>query len=217
MEWPIPEMVSINGIYKGQFLFSLQQDWTPEGQGEFKAGDLVAFELDAFLKTRTLPPVSLVFRPSATQAVDGVAVAKGAALLAISDNVIGKVLRLSPSASGWTTTPVELPGTGQVGIAFADSEETAVFLNYEDFLTPSSLLNYEITSGAVTPLKSLPAKFDTAGLKVEQFFAPSKDGTKVPYFIIHREDIKLDGTTPTLLYGYGGFQVSMNPGYSPVI
>lgn len=217
VQWPIPEMVSINGIYKGQFLFSLQQDWTPEGQGEFKAGDLVAFELDAFLKTRTLPPVSLVFRPSATQAVDGVAVAKGAALLAISDNVIGKVLRLSPSASGWTTTPVELPGTGQVGIAFADSEETAVFLNYEDFLTPSSLLNYDITSGAVTPLKSLPAKFDTAGLKVEQFFATSKDGTRVPYFIIHREDIKLDGTTPTLLYGYGGFQVSMNPGYSPVM
>jgi prolyl oligopeptidase len=146
-----------------------------------------------------------------------VAVAKGAALLAISDNVIGKVLRLEPSAGGWTTTPVELPGTGQVGIAFADSEETAVFLNYEDFLTPSSLLNYDITSGAVTPLKSLPAKFDTAGLKVEQFFATSKDGTRVPYFIIHREDIKLDGTTPTLLYGYGGFQVSMNPGYSPVM
>jgi prolyl oligopeptidase len=217
VQWPLPEKVSINGVYKGHFLFSLQQDWAPEGQGEFKAGDLVAFELEAFLKTRTLPPVSLVFRPAATQAVDGVAVAKGAALLAISDNVIGKVLRLEPSAGGWTTTPVELPGTGQVGIAFADSEETAVFLNYEDFLTPSSLLNYDITSGAVTPLKSLPAKFDTAGLKVEQFFATSKDGTRVPYFIIHREDIKLDGTTPTLLYGYGGFQVSMNPGYSPVM
>ncbi|MGA1344000.1 MAG: S9 family peptidase, partial [Hyphomonas sp.] len=82
VRWPIPEKVSINGIYKGQFLFSLQQDWAPEGQGAFKAGDLVAFELDAFLQTRTLPPVRLVFRPSATQAVDGVAVAKRASRLA---------------------------------------------------------------------------------------------------------------------------------------
>jgi prolyl oligopeptidase len=216
VQWPLPPMVSVNGLYKGRLLFSLQQDWTPEGQDAFKAGDLVAFNLEEFLKSRKLPKVELAFRPSATQAVDGVAVAKGAALLAISDNVVGKVLRLEPSASGWTTAPIDLPGSGQVGIAFADEDETAVFLNYEDFLTPSSLLNYDITSGAVTTLKSLPAKFDTAGLKVDQFFATSKDGTRVPYFIVHREDMKLDGTTPTLLYGYGGFQVSMTPGYSPV-
>ncbi|MBI1399860.1 prolyl oligopeptidase family serine peptidase [Hyphomonas sp.] len=216
VQWPLPPMVSVNGVYKGQLLFSLQQDWTPEGRGAFKAGDLVAFNLEDFLKKRQLPKVELAFRPSATQAVDGVAVAKGAALLAISDNVVGKVLRLEPSASGWTTAPIELPGSGQVGIAFADEDETAVFLNYEDFLTPSSLLNYDIASSAVTTLKSLPAKFDTAGLRVDQFFATSKDGTRVPYFIVHREDMKLDGTTPTLLYGYGGFQVSMTPGYSPV-
>ncbi|MEX1251001.1 MAG: prolyl oligopeptidase family serine peptidase [Hyphomonas sp.] len=217
VQWPIPLKSSPKGIYKGQFLFSLEQDWTPEGLGAFKAGDLVAFELEAFLSTRTLPSVSLVFRPTETQAVDGVAVAKGAALLAISDNVVGKVLRLEPSANGWTTTPVDLPGAGQVSIAFSDEEETAVFLNYEDFLTPSSLLDYDIATGAVTTIKSLPAKFDTAGLKVGQFFATSKDGTKVPYFIIHRADMKLDGTTPTLLYGYGGFQVSMTPAYSAVM
>ncbi len=216
VQWPLPLKATPNGIYKGQFLFTIEQDWTPEGQDAFKAGDLLAFELDAFLTTRKLPPVTLAFRPSETQAVNGVAIAKGAALLSISDNVVGKVLRIEPSASGWTTTPVELPGTGEVGIAFADEDETAVFLNYEDFLTPSSLLNYDVASGAVTPLKSLPAKFDATGLKVEQFFATSKDGTRVPYFIIHREDMKLDGTTSTLLYGYGGFQVSMTPGYSPV-
>lgn len=216
VQWPLPLKATPNGIYEGQFLFTIEQDWTPEGQDAFKAGDLLAFELDAFLTTRTLPPVTLAFRPSETQAVNGVAIAKGAALLSISDNVVGKVLRIEPSAGGWTTTPVELPGTGEVGIAFADEDETAVFLNYEDFLTPSSLLNYDVASGAVTPLKSLPAKFDATGLKVEQFFATSKDGTRVPYFIIHREDMPLDGTTPTLLYGYGGFQVSMTPGYSPV-
>ncbi|MFN3608693.1 MAG: prolyl oligopeptidase family serine peptidase [Hyphomonas sp.] len=216
VQWPLPLKASPSGIYKGQFLFSIEQDWTPEGQGPFKAGDLLAFDLDTFLETRTLPPVTLAFRPTETQAVNGVAVAKGAALLSINDNVVGKLLRIEPSASGWTTTPVDLPGTGQVGITFADEHETTVFLNYEDFLTPSSLLTYDVATGAVTSLKSLPAKFDTEGLTVEQFFATSKDGTRVPYFIVHREDIPLNGTTPTLLYGYGGFQVSMNPGYSPV-
>lgn len=216
VRWPFPEKVSVNGIYKGQMLFSLEQDWAPEGQAAFKAGDLVAFPLEDFLTTRKLPPVTLVFRPTETQAVNGVAIAKGAALLSITDNVVGKVLRLEPSADGWATTSVALPGTGAVGIAFSDDEETTVFLNYEDFLTPDSLLNYDIATGEVTSLKSLPPKFDTGGLKVEQFFATSKDGTKVPYFIVHRESLPLDGTTPTLLYGYGGFQVSYGPSYSPV-
>ncbi len=216
VQWPIPPKATPRGIYKGNYLFTLEQDWAPDGQDAFKAGDLLAFGLDTFLASRALPPVALAFRPTATQAIDGVAIAKGAALLAISDNVAGKVLRLDPSANGWTSSAVALPGTGQAGIAFADDEETVVFLNYEDFLTPDSLLTYDIASGAVTTLKSLPAKFDTAGLKVEQFFATSKDGTRVPYFIVHREDIALDGTTPTLLYGYGGFQVSMTQGYSPV-
>lgn len=216
VQWPLPQKVSLNGIYKGQFLFSLDQDWTPEGQDAFKAGDLVAFPVEEFLETRTLPKVSLVFRPTEAQAVNGVAIAKGAALLSVIDNVVGKVLRLEPSADGWTTSPVTLPGAGAVSIAFADEQETAVFLNYEDFLTPASLLNYDIATGEVTSLKSLPPKYKTDGLKVEQFFATSKDGTKVPYFLIHRADMKLDGTTPVLQYGYGGFQVSYGPAYSPV-
>jgi len=216
VQWPLPPKVSMKGIYKGQFLFTTEQDWSPEGQGSFKAGDLLAFDLETFLETRTLPTLTLAFRPSETQAVNGVAIAKGAALLSINENVAGKVLRIEPSEAGWTTSPVNLPGTGQVGITFSDSQETTVFLNYEDFLTPDSLLNYDVTTGDVTRLKSLPAKFDAEGLKVEQFFATSKDGTKVPYFIVHMADMPLDGTTPTLLYGYGGFQVSMSPGYSPV-
>ncbi|WP_156945608.1 prolyl oligopeptidase family serine peptidase [Hyphomonas johnsonii] len=218
VRWPIPSKSSPNGIYKGHFLLSLEEDWAPEGQNAaFKSGDLVAFDVETFLETRTLPPVSLVFRPTATQAVNGVAIARGAALLSISDNVVGKVLRLEPGADGWTTAAITLPGTGQAGIAFSDEHETTVFLNYEDFLTPDSLLNYDIATGEVSTLKSLPAKFDTTGLTVEQFFATSKDGTKVPYFLVHRSDIPFDGTTPTLLYGYGGFQVSMNPSYSPVL
>ncbi len=216
VQWPLPLKATPNGTYKGNFIFSIEQDWTPEDQAAFKSGDLLSFNLDSFLTTRKLPKVDLVFRPSATQAVNGVAIAKGAALLSINDYVVSKVLRLEPGATGWTTRAIALPGSGAASIAFADKEEETVFLNYEDFLTPESLLTYDIKANSVKPLKSLPAQFNADGLKVQQFFATSKDGTKVPYFVVHKADIKFDGTTPTLLYGYGGFQVSMTPGYSPV-
>ncbi|WP_084420649.1 prolyl oligopeptidase family serine peptidase [Henriciella litoralis] len=216
VKWPIPAKSTPEGVYQGNFMLSLQEDWSPAEGEDFKSGDLVAFDVDTFLETRELPPVSLVFSPDETQAVNGVAIADGAALLSINQNVVGKVLKLEPGEDGWTTSEIELPGTGQAGIAFADKDADTVFLNYEDFLTPDSLLRYDVATGEVSSLKSLPEKFDTEGLAVEQHFATSTDGTKIPYFIIHKEDMPLDGTTPTLLYGYGGFQVSMNPSYSAV-
>ena len=215
LKYPIPEKASLDNVYDGYQLLTLQEDWSPEGQnGDFKTGDLLAFDDEAFRTTGELPPVELVFRTNETQAVNGVAVSKNAALLSINENVAAKILKLQRGENGWTTEPVALPGNGQAGIAFADKDEEAVFFNYEGFLTPDSLLTYDAESGDVAPLKSLPAKFDADGLKVEQHFATSKDGTQVPYFIVHRADMPLDGTTPTLLYGYGGFEVSMRPSYS---
>ncbi|WP_290485140.1 prolyl oligopeptidase family serine peptidase [Hyphomonas sp. UBA3195] len=217
VRWPIPPKSSPEGVYQGQLLVSLQEDWAPAGQAvSFKSGDLVAFNVDAFMETRELPPVSLVFHPSETQALEGVSIAKGALLLGVSDTAVGKVMRAEAGDAGWTLEAVALPGTGQANIAFASDEEETVFINYEDFLTPDSLLSYNAATGDVTTLKSLPPKFDATGLKVTQHFATSKDGTRVPYFLVSKADLPLDGTTPTLLYGYGGFQVSLNPSYSPV-
>ena len=176
---------------------------------------MVAFNLQQFLDTKELPPVELVFRANERQAVNGVAVSKSAALLSINDNVASKVLRLEHSeADGWTTRDVALPGTGQAGIIFADDSEETVFINYEGFLTPDSLLTYDAATDTTTGLKALPTKFNADGLVVHQKEATSADGTKIPYFVVHREGITLDGSTPTLLYAYGGFQISMRPSYS---
>ncbi len=210
---PIPPKSTPNGISHGRLLLALEEDWAPTGDA-FLTGDLVAFDMTEFLDTHELPPVELVFRPSPTQAVGGIAVAAGGTLLSISDNVIGRVLRLEPSDSGWSTTPIELPGTGDVGIASADLREDLVLLNYEDFLTPASLLALDSTTGEIESLKTAPPRFDTEGLIVEQRHATSTDGTEIPHFVVRRADVELDGTTPTLLYGYGGFQVPLNPSYS---
>lgn len=218
VQWPLPAKCWIMGIYRGNLLVSLKEDWTPEGQKSFQSGDLVAFSIGEFLKDYELPQVNLVFRPDSTQAVNYVAIAKGAALMSINENVVGKVLRIEPDGeNGWNAEPVELPGPGDVGIAFSDKDEPVVYLSYEGFLTPSSLLEYDVATREIATLKSLPEKFDTTGLSVEQHFATSFDGTKIPYFQIGRADLKDDGSAPTLLYGYGGFQISMQPSYNPVV
>lgn len=217
VQWPIPPKSSPEGIHEGRLLVSLKQDWTPTGQETtFKSGDLVAFDVETFMETRALPPVSLVFHPSETQALKGVSTAKGALLLGVSDTAVGKVMRATASDAGWMLEPISLPGTGQASVAFASDEEDTVFINYEDFLTPDSLLSYSASTGDVKTLKSLSPKFDATGLSVTQHFATSKDGTRVPYFLVSKADLPLDGSTPTLLYGYGGFQVSLNPSYSAV-
>lgn len=212
--FPIPQKSSLGGEYKGMQFVTLQEDWTV-GDEAFQTGDLLAFDLQQFLDTKELPPVELVFRANARQAVNGVAVSKSGALLSINDNVAGKILRLEhDEEAGWTTTDVTLPGTGQAGIAFADEDEETVLVNYEGFLSPDTLLTFDAETNSTAPLKSLPAKFDAEGLTVQQLEATSADGTKIPYFVVHREDITLDGSTPTLLYAYGGFEVSMRPSYS---
>lgn len=218
VKWPIPRKSTPSGVYKGQFLLSLEEDWAPQGQAQsFKSGDLVAFDVGDFMETRALPDVGLVFRPNDRQAVNDVAIADGAALLSINDNATSKILRIEPDGPGWMTTAVPLPGAGQAEVAFADKNEATVFFKYQGFLTPDSLLRYDAVGNSITALKSVPEKFDTEGLTVQQFYAESADGTEIPYFVVHREDIKFDGSTPTLLYGYGGFQVSLNPAYSATV
>lgn len=112
-----------------------------------------------------------------------------------------------------------LPGTLSIGSLYdnelpKDELAESYFVNYADFLTPDTLYHAHAGSDAREVLKSRSALFDAAGMKAEQFFATSKDGTKVPYFVITPKGFKADGNAPTLLYGYGGFEVSMQPGYS---
>jgi prolyl oligopeptidase len=215
LQFPVPLKSSLGEVFEGQQLVTLQQDWAlPDQAKTFKTGDLVAFDLKTFLSTRQLPPVDLVFRANDRQAVNDVSVAGATALLSINDNVVSKLLRLEHNDAGWTTQSIDLPGTGQASVIFADRHATQAFINYEDFLTPDSLLMFDATTNTVSPLKSLPPKFNADGLVVHQKQAMSKDGTQIPFFVIHHKDIKLDSSTPTLLYGYGGFEVSMNPSYS---
>ncbi len=220
--WPVPQKSDVQGLFKDQFLLVLKEDWAPEGQeNTFRSGDLVAFDAPSFLKSRgeELPDVSLVFRPTAKQAIEGVAISKEAVLISYTDNVTGLIAPASfDYKAGWTVSPpAPLPEKGNAGIAFADKQSDTIYLNYEGFLNPDSLYTFDVAANAVEEIKSLPAKFDADPYVVEQFEAISTDGVKVPYFVVRHKETELNGDTPTLQYGYGGFQISLTPSYSPFI
>ncbi|RYZ09645.1 MAG: S9 family peptidase [Alphaproteobacteria bacterium] len=214
---PLPEKASPQGIFADTLIATIEQDWQPEGQDAFKSGDLIGFKWSEFVASGKLPKVEAIFRPTPKQALQGVGVTRHELLVNISDNVVVKVMAYRKGAAGWTTKEVPLPPNGTAGVLFADNEESTAFLGFDGYLSPDSLFTYDSASGALSQIKSLPAWFDASPYVVHQREATSKDGTKVPYFVVHHKDIKRDGTNPTLVYGYGGFQVSQTPNYSGTV
>lgn len=124
-------------------------------------------------------------------------------------------------AGSWERRPaVALPAMGTTSVSGVDSDVTDdVWVMTTDYLTPSSLYrlavdDLTVPGGLGEPLKTSPSFFDSSGLTIDQYFATSKDGTQIPYFLVHATDAPRDGSIPTLLYGYGGFEISLTPGYS---
>jgi prolyl oligopeptidase len=218
---PLPGRASIRGVYQDLALVTLDQAWTPangvEGQEAFQTGDLVSFSWSEFLSGGKLPRVELVLRPTPRQAIQAVNLSKTAVLITLSDNVVPKVFVWRRNVKGWTSQQITLPDNGSVSVVFADVRGDQVFLTYESFISPDALYLCDVESGAMTTVMQLPAWFDASAMLVEQHAAASSDGVQAPYFVVRRRDMKFDGSNPTLLYAYGGFQVSLPPAYSGAI
>jgi prolyl oligopeptidase len=214
----IPEKASVSALVAGRAIVSLDEDWTVAGT-TYKAGSVVALNLAALKKDPGRPVPTLVWAPGPRDALDGIATTKDRLLLSTLHNVSGRVLSLAPLPDGnWGATPLALPDNLALGVAAADDKSNAMFLTAQGFLTPSTLYMADAAAAAAPEaVKRLPAKFDASQDVVEQFEATSSDGTNIPYFVVHRKDLKLDGSTPTLMTAYGGFQVSETPYYSGAI
>ncbi len=118
------------------------------------------------------------------------------------------------SLDGTFVREVEFPGIGSAGGFGGKRTDTETFYSFSSFATPPTIFRYDLLTGKSTKLRQAQVKFNPDDYTVEQVFYPSKDGTKVPMFIAYKKGIKLDGTNPTLLYGYGGFSISLTPGFS---
>ncbi|MBE9032817.1 S9 family peptidase [filamentous cyanobacterium LEGE 11480] len=118
------------------------------------------------------------------------------------------------SLTGELLREVELPGIGSAGGFGGKREETETFYNFSSFTSPNTIYRYDMVTGESTVFRQPQVAFDGSAYETTQVFYPSKDGTKVPMFITHKKGLKLDGNNPTLLYAYGGFNVSLTPSFS---
>jgi prolyl oligopeptidase len=209
---PFPLKSSIQGLVQGRMLMTLEQDWAEQG---FKQGDLISLDLAAVKADAGKAKATLVLRPTARQSIEGINVTRNKLVVALYEDVKGKALVFTPTAvGGWTSKALDLPGNASIGLGSAAETDDRMFVTVTNYLTPSTFWLADAATGKVETIKASPARFDASTHVVEQFFATSKDGTKVPYFVVRPKGIKYDGSAPTLLYAYGGFQSSMTPGYS---
>ena len=210
----LPAKSDIDALVQGQLIVTTKQDWTaPSGQ-EFKTGDVIAWNLDAWLADPKAE-AKLVIRPTERQAIEGITSTRNQLVVALFDNVRGSVQVYDPK--DWSHTRLDLPENVTVGVGSASETDDKIFVSVAGYLNPSSLYLADAAAGSAAVVKSLPAKFDATGMTVDQFEATSADGTRIPYFVVHKDAIPMDGSNPTLLYGYGGFQSSLLPGYSATV
>lgn len=207
----IPKKASPYGIVDGHLLISTDVDWTVDGQ-TFPADSLVAVDLEEWKADPNGARKTLVWAPGERQTKQGGAITGNALFVTLLDNVVGKVLEFNFADGHWVSRQVALPDNATLGIAASSDETDQIMYTVSDFLNPTTLY-YTDGSAAPAVLKTSPAYFDPAGMDVEQHQATSKDGTKIPYFIVKPKGMALDGNTPTLMTGYGGFQIARLPAY----
>ncbi|MBJ7448428.1 MAG: S9 family peptidase [Brevundimonas sp.] len=213
----LPAKSNINALVQGQLVITTDQDWTaPSGQ-DFKTGDVIAWDLQRWLADPATP-AQLIIRPTEREAIEGITATRNRLIVALYENVRGGVYVYEPSATGeWSRTRMDLPQNVSVGVGSASERDDKIFVSVTGYLNPSSLYLADASTGQAVVSKSLPAKFDATGMTVDQFEARSADGTMIPYFVVHKGDMAMDGSNPTVLYGYGGFQSSLLPGYSATV
>jgi len=218
MRLPLQESADLAGFYKGRLLFTLRETWKVDGQ-TYAQGALLAINAVVFQSTGKLPTIETIYTPDKRTSIEGVTVSRSGLYVTLLQNVKGRILRFSvnPQSGKWTSKPVPLPENGSVSISAASPHSDTIFINYEDHVTPDRLSEFDAAANKLSTLKSLAARFDADELGVHQYIALSADGTEVPYFVIHRQGLKPDGSTPTILYGYGGFEISLKPSYSATI
>jgi len=209
----VPEDCAPRVFFRGRFLFSLRSDWTVGGK-TYREGTLLAAPVDDLLKgDRRL---EVLFEPSARVSLADVERTRDRVLLQTLDNVKSRLTALSLKDGAWDRTDIPTAGVGTADVSASTDQSENFFFTYEDFTTPESLWLSE-SGGPPAKVKSMPAFFDAAGMTTLQLEATSKDGTKIPYFVVRPKGTKDDGTAPTLLYAYGGFEVSELPNYSGVL
>ena len=193
----------------------LRDPWTVGGR-TYDAGSLLAIEFDKFMAGNR--DFDVVFKPDDHTSLAGHTWTRHHLVLNLLEDVKSRVRIMTPlGEGGWRQAVLAgAPAVGTVSVSPVDADDSdQLWMTTSDFLTPTTLSLVEI-GNPPEKLKAMPRFFDADGLVAEQHFATSLDGTQVPYFIVRPKEMKMDGSTPTLVWGYGGFEVSYTASYNPM-
>ncbi len=214
---PVPLDASFTPTGERYFL-ELRSDWTVNG-ASYKAGSLLTGDMASLVGSK--PQFQILFTPTPTASLDSFAVLQDGVMLSVLDNVASRLEEWRFTQGKWAQRKVVAPSPGNMSLSSLydvffpnDAFANRYLLNYTDFLTPTQLSLAQLGTDERELLKTNPAFFDKTGMRSEQRTATSKDGTTIPYFVVFPANYKAGQTAPTLLYGYGGFQVSETPRYS---
>jgi prolyl oligopeptidase len=203
----LPLGADLKGHTKGNLVFTLRDDWTM-GAETYKRGSLIAVTLASLTDGKGAPQISVLFAPDAHSTIESVATGRDAVYASIYKDVTGMVHKFVPGPS-WSDTVIQAPQGGSTAVVSADDWAPGLLFTYESFLVSPML--FEEHGGQAVLIKNQVPLFDARKMTSEQRWVTSKDGTKVPYFLIHQ--IGQKGPVPTILYSYGGFELSLNPWY----
>ncbi len=210
----LPDDCEIVALFKDRLIVSLRKSWKTD-ETEFLSGSILALKVSV-----NFEKPELIRAPDEKSSIQDVSAGKDYLFVSELNNVSTKIFAYNIESTSWTCSDISIPELGSADIFGADAFETSVFIKYQSFLIPPTLLRLEAADKNGSPQKfslttvmKQPSRFDESLFKSEQFEAKSTDGTIIPYFIIHGKNYTLDSANPTLLYGYGGFDISLTPSY----
>ena len=206
-----PEDASQKGILNNQLIIQLKSDWVVNTK-TYKIGTLLSLNFTELLKGNK--EIKIIIEPDEFSSISGVSATKNKLLINLLTNVIGQLYIYSFIDGKWVNQKVKAPDFGSISIIDIDDLSDQYFFQFQNFITPTTLYDANAGNNTFKVHKSLPAFFDASKYEVKQYKAKSKDGTMVPYFMVAAKGMKNDRTNPTLVYAYGGFEVSVSPFYA---
>ena len=217
-EIPFPIDVNLQGVFGDKLIALMRSDWSPTEDVTYPAGSLIAMDLASSISNSAATEVSVILDPNVNDeldAISAVAMTRDSIYISALKDVSGKLLRVRSGAGAepaWSVATIELPDNGAIRLVSADDYSDTLMVSYQSFLTPSTLY---LVNGDEQPeaIKALAPQFDAEPYLVEQQFVASADGTSIPYYIVRAADAPMDGSTPTRLTAYGGFELSRTPAY----
>jgi prolyl oligopeptidase len=207
-----PKDAEFAGFYSGSLIVSLQSDWNINDT-VYKKGTLLSMNLQDNLNGKV--KVKTIYQPNDRSSFVSVSTSKDFIVVNSMENVQNKLYKYTLNNDEWSAEKINAPEFGSIYLTSSNNQTNDYFFRFSNFITPTTL--YHSTGTEIKPVKKLKNFFKTDNLEVKQFNATSKDGTKIPYFLVHQKDLQYNGKNPTMIYAYGGFNASSQPNYSSTI